>query len=95
MNEFLEQLKRTILPVLKQHGIVRAAVFGSMTRDNPDDSRDLDLLIEFEGEKSLLDLVSVKLDLEDLLGRPVDVLTYSGLHPGIRRHVLTEQVVIL
>lgn len=58
-------------------------------------SRDLDLLIEFRGERSLLDLVALQLEVEETLDRGADVTTYTAFHPGIRRRVLSEQVPVL
>jgi len=51
--------------------------------------------IEFEGRKSLLDLAGLKLDLQELLRRRVDVLTYKSLHPLLKERILSEQEVIL
>ncbi|MEM2882792.1 MAG: nucleotidyltransferase family protein, partial [Candidatus Bathyarchaeia archaeon] len=56
---------------------------------------DIDILVEFEGGKSLLDLVGLKMDLEEALGRKVDVLTYNSLHPLLRDRILEEQRAIL
>lgn len=56
---------------------------------------DVDLLVEFEGRKSLLDIAGLKIELEDALGRKVDVVTYRSLHPLLRERILGEQVPIL
>ena len=58
-------------------------------------SSDIDILIEFEGSKSLLDLVRLKLNLEEALKFNVDVLTYNSLHPLLREQILAEEVEIL
>jgi uncharacterized protein len=73
----------------------RAAFFGSIVRDEMTDESDIDILIEFEGRKSLLDLAGLKLDLEDALERRVDLLTYRSLHPMLKDRILAEQVPIL
>ena len=95
MIPHIEELKTKITHTLKRHDVARAAIFGSFARGDAEESSDLDLLIEFGGEKSLLDLVGLKLDLEDSLGRSVDVLTYNALHPAIRDRILSEQVRVL
>jgi uncharacterized protein len=59
------------------------------------DQSDVDLLVEFEGRKSLLDLSGFKIELEDALCRKVDVVTYRSLHPLLRERILAEQVPIL
>jgi predicted nucleotidyltransferase len=91
----LEELKQRIIPILKRHEVSEAAVFGSLVAGGAKETSDLDLLIEFEGEKSLLDLVALKLDLEEEMDKKVDVLTYQALHPSIREKVLKQQVRVL
>lgn len=95
MNRHFEEIKDKIVPVLKRHDVVHAAIFGSFVRGEAKKGSDIDILVEFKGEKSLLDLVALKLELEELLGREVDVLTYNSLHPFIRETILKEQVAIL
>jgi predicted nucleotidyltransferase len=56
---------------------------------------DLDLLVEFEGKKSLLDITHLKNELEDALNRRVDVLTFRSIHPRLRDRILAEQVLII
>ena len=53
------------------------------------------VLVEFEPGRSLLDLSGLRLDLMDVLGRDVDVVTWNGLRPAMRDAVLAEQVQIL
>lgn len=95
MNKHLEEIRDKIVPVLKRHDVVHAAIFGSFVRGEAKKGSDIDILIEFKGEKSLLDLVALKLELEELLGRDVDVLTYNSIHPLIRETILKEKVAIL
>ena len=91
----LEEVKSMILPVLGKHDVVRASVFGSFARDESDEKSDVDILVELSGDKSLLDLAGLKIELEGLLGRGVDVLTYESLHPLLKDRILGEQKVIL
>ncbi len=60
-----------------------------------DEESDIDILIEFEGRRSLLDLAHLIKELEDATNRRVDVLTYKSLHPRLRDRILAEQVPIL
>ena len=73
----------------------RASLFGSIVREEMTNESDIDLLVEFNGKKSLLDLAGLKLELEEKLKCNVDVLTYNSLHPLLKEQILTEQVEIL
>jgi predicted nucleotidyltransferase len=91
-----EPLKQRIIAILRQHDVVHAGIFGSFARVGADAS-DVDLLIEFDStkRKSLLDLSALAIELEDALGREVDVVTYQVLNHRIREQVLREEVVLL
>jgi len=91
----IEEIKKTLIEVLRKHEVKKAALFGSIVRGEATEESDIDLLIEFEGRKSLLDLAGLKLDLQELLRRRVDVLTYKSLHPLLKERILSEQEVIL
>ncbi len=91
----IEDIKVLILEILKKNNVKRAALFGSIVRSEATDESDVDLIIEFEGNKSLLDLAGLKLELQEILKCNVDVLTYKSLHPLLRDRILNEQVVIL
>lgn len=91
----VEEIKKKVVPLLKGYGVRRAGLFGSLARGDATDKSDVDLLVEFKGEKSLLDLAGLKIDVEELLGRNVDVLTYGSLHPLLKGRILREQKILL
>jgi predicted nucleotidyltransferase len=91
----IDRLKKPLIDVLKRHDVKKAALFGSVARGEATDESDIDLLIEFEGRKSLLDLAGLQLELQDTVKRQVDVLTYKSLHPLLKERILEEQVMIL
>ena len=86
-----EQIKLLSLPVLKKYGVLKGALFGSIVRGDSTRESDVDLLVEFEEGRSLLDLIGVKLELEELLNMKVDVVTFEALHPLLRDAILSEQ----
>ena len=65
-------------------------VFGSIARGEADGRSDVDFVVEMEPGRSLLDLGGLLMDLQDLLGCSVDVVTYKGLRERIRPRVLAE-----
>ena len=91
----IEEIKEKILPVLQRYDVRKAAIFGSFARGENKEGSDIDFLVEFNGDKSLLDLSGLKITLEELLKIGVDVLTYNSLHPLLRDRILNEQEVIL
>lgn len=95
MPDQMQPAAERIIDILRRNGVKRAAFFGSIVRGEMTDESDVDLLVEFEKRKSLLDLAGLKIELEDALNRRVDVLTYRSLHPLLKERILAEQVRIL
>lgn len=91
----LEEIKVKIIPVLRRYDVKKAAIFGSYAKGEEKEDSDIDILVEFKGEKSLLDLAGLKIELEETLKRKTDVLTYNSLHPLLKDKILQEQKVIL
>jgi uncharacterized protein len=81
-----------ILRLTERHGASNVRIFGSVARGDADSGSDVDLLVEFEADRSLLDLIGLELDLRDLLGWYVDVATAASLKDRIRPRVLAEAV---
>jgi len=95
MNENIEQIKSKVVPILKEAGATRSSVFGSVVRGEQTADSDIDILVELPRGKTLLDLVGLELDLEDALGREVDLVTYRSISPLLKDIILKEQVQIL
>jgi predicted nucleotidyltransferase len=81
-----------VLRVARLHGATSVRVFGSWARGEQSERSDLDLLVDLEAGRSLLDLVAIKQDLEDLLHCSVDVVTERSLSPWLRERVLAEAI---
>ena len=94
VSQRLVDRREDILRVARSHDARRVWVFGSVARDDARPESDLDLLVDLEPGRSLLDLVAIKQDLEDLLGQEVDVVTEAAVSPSIRDAVLREAVLL-
>ena len=94
MNPGIKEISKKIYPILQRYDVTKAAIFGSFVRGENKKGSDIDILVEFKGEQSLLDLAGLKIELEELLKMKVDVLTYNSLHPLIKERILNEQEVI-
>jgi predicted nucleotidyltransferase len=91
-DPLLRQHRDAILAVARRHGVTRVRVFGSRARGTGDEASDVDLLVDLEPGRSLLDLGAVTVELREVLGRRVDVVTERGLRPRIREEVLRDAV---
>jgi predicted nucleotidyltransferase len=92
--EALQAHRATILEIASRHGARNIRVFGSMARGEAQPNSDIDFLVEIDAGRTLLDLIALEQELEDLLGPPVDVLTDGGLSPYLRQRILAEAEVL-
>jgi predicted nucleotidyltransferase len=86
----LHSKRDEILRIASTHGARNLRVFGSVARGEDHPRSDIDLLVDMEPGRSLLDLVALGQDLEELLHRKVDVLTAVSVHPALRDRILAE-----
>lgn len=86
----LKDKAKSIRRIARKHGVTRLRIFGSQASGTTKKSSDLDLLVGLRPDRDLLDLIEFKLELEDLLGCNVDVLTEGGLSPYLRGRILRE-----
>ena len=92
IEELLQEHREEILRIAARHGARNVRVFGSVARGEADEQSDIDVLVELESGRSLLDLGGLWSELNDLLGGNVDVVTVNGLRERIRERVLREAV---
>ena len=78
--------------LLRRFGVTDLALFGSTVRDAAKEDSDVDILVAFEGPATSERYFGVQFYLEDLLGRPVDLVTDKALRPELRPHVEREAV---
>ena len=90
--ESLSSRRADILELAAKHGAKQIRVFGSVARGEADEDSDVDFLVEMEPGRSLMDTGGLLMDLRDLLGREVDVVSVKGLKARIRDRVLRECV---
>jgi uncharacterized protein len=90
VEELLKNKRQEILRIAGDHGAYNVRVFGSCARGEADDSSDIDLLVDMEPDRSVLDVAALLADLRELLGRKVDVVSEQGLYWLIRRRILKE-----
>ena len=90
LNRLLKEKREEILRICKKHSARHVWVFGSVARGEAGKASDIHLLVEFEEGRSLLDHAALLLELERLLGCPVDIISERGIKPRIRQKILEE-----
>jgi len=89
LNTLRQEKRAAILRLAETHGARNVRVFGSVVRGDNREESDIDLLVDFEKGRTLVDLARLKGELEDLLGTSVDIVTPNSLR-YIRDRVLAE-----
>lgn len=94
MHSLIESRRTEIRALAERHGFREVRVFGSMARNDANEFSDVDLLVTLPAGRTGLALGALLMDVQDLLGRRVDVVTEAALHPAFRRRILAEAQVL-
>jgi hypothetical protein len=92
ITQLLQAKREEILHLADRYGAHNVRLFGSVARGEADEKSDIDFLVDLEPGRTLVDLGGLLYDLQELLQRPVDVVTEKGLKERIRPAVLQEAV---
>jgi len=90
VRELISSRREELLRAAARHRARRVRLFGSVARGEDRPGSDVDFLVDFEPNATLLDLIALKEELEALLGRPADVVTPDGISPFLRERILRE-----
>lgn len=94
-NTQREELKLKIVPLLKQAKVKKAALFGSYANGTNTRESDIDILVEMPDNATLFELGGLKVTLEEVLQKKVDIVTYKSISPVIKDSVLHNQYSLL
>ncbi|MBI2125589.1 nucleotidyltransferase family protein [Candidatus Woesearchaeota archaeon] len=90
----IKQIAKIAVPILKKNGVKKAGIFGSYARGEAKKRSDIDILIQ--PPKGMgLSFVGLNLELEDKLGKKVDLLTYQSVSPYLKKYIMADEVRIL
>jgi hypothetical protein len=90
----LRELTNIIAPVLQSHNVIKASIFGSYAKGLENSNSDIDILVELQKDKSLLDLISLEFDLQALIERKIDLITYDSINLKLKEEILSSQILI-
>jgi hypothetical protein len=82
------------VPILKRQGVTKAALFGSFARGEARRKSDIDILVKLRKGTSLFDFAGLKLELEEKIGKKVDLVTYGSIKPRLRDIILRDEKII-
>jgi uncharacterized protein len=91
LRGLVQARREQVLAVAARHHGNRVWLFGSVARGDDRPDSDIDLLVEFDRDSSLFDVMRMTKELEELLGHPVDVVSTGGLRDG-DQNILSESV---
>lgn len=87
-------LEKKIVSILRKYGARKIAIFGSYAHGKEGPKSDLDILVDFAGRKSLLELVKIEREVSEAIGVKVDLLTEKAISPYLIDSIKSEAVVI-
>lgn len=91
----IDTIKQKAIPVLKKAGVTRSALFGSYVRGEQQEHSDIDFLVEYPPHIDLFAIGELKENLEEALGKNVDLVGYSSIKTDLKKYILQEQLQIL
>jgi len=94
IETLLQNKRDQILALATRHGARNVRVFGSVARGEASAESDIDFLVECEPNTSPFFPGGLVMDLEELLGRRVDIVTERGMHPYLRDRILHEAIAL-
>ena len=94
LEELRSRFRTQILEIAEKRGARNVRVFGSIARGEQRSGSDIDILVDFQPGRSLLDLTGLWLDLEEALGSKVDVVSSRGLKPRVEREIMRDAIAL-
>ncbi|MBI4357112.1 MAG: nucleotidyltransferase family protein [Gammaproteobacteria bacterium] len=92
LSPIIEANREVILELAKKHGAHHVRVYGSMAKNEETENSDLDLIVEFDDDRTLFDWIDLTCELEDRIKKKVDITTDQTIHWYIRDKVIKEAI---
>ncbi len=88
-------IKQKIIPILKSRKVTKASIFGSYARGEQNKKSDIDILVKVDNSVGLIEFIGLKLMLQKVLKRKVDLVEYETIRPEIKESILRDEISIL
>ena len=89
-----QDINDKIVNYLKRFNPRRIGIFGSYARNEDTPQSDIDLLVDFPEQVTLFDLGGMKVELSEMLNRPIDIVTERGINSRIKEHIYRDLKII-
>jgi len=90
----IKKIEKKIIPVLNKYKIKKAGIFGSYARGEEKKNSDIDILVKLDKELSLLYVIEIKLELQKVLRKKVDLVEYETIRSELKKNILKEEIPI-
>jgi len=91
----LEEIKKKLVPILKRNKVTRAGIFGSYAKGEQNRKSDIDILVEVNERVGLIEFIKLKMAIQELLRKRVDLVEYDTIRPEIRENIIRDEISIL
>jgi predicted nucleotidyltransferase len=89
-----KNISKKIIHLLSKHNPKKIGIFGSFARNQQSTSSDIDILVDFKEQKSLLELIEIEMELADALDRKIDLVTEASVHPYLQNYIQRDLQII-
>ena len=94
-NKEIEEIKQKIIPILKKYKVTKAGIFGSYSKGKQKKNSDIDILIKIHDDAGLFTLIDLKLDLQKIIKKRVDLVEYETIRKELKEQILNEEIKII
>ena len=90
-----QKINQTVKSTLGKYNLKSAAIFGSYARGEENENSDLDILISLKRDMNLLDIIGIEQELEDILGKKVQIITERSIKPRLREYIYRDLIQVI
>ena len=91
----IDKIRKKLVPLLRRGKVTKAGIFGSYARGEQNKKSDIDILVKIDKDVGLIGFIKLKMAIQKLLKRNVDLVEYDTIRPEIRENIIKDEISIL
>ncbi len=95
LSKEIQIIKEKLVPLLKKNNVTKAGIFGSYARGKQRMGSDIDLLVEINDDRGLIEFISLKMLIEKELGKKIDLVEYENIRKELKDGILSEEIPLI